>query len=104
MTIFQEISIPYINGNAFLEVSFHSFKLVSMIHNALEPDSSWPTIVLVATKEMLKFGYKLGQGFGAVGHGSPTFIELSDNKGRFGLGYEPTHEELFRLVAPGQPW
>ena len=104
MTIFQEMSIPYINGNAFLEVSFHSFKLVSMIHNALEPDSSWPTIVLVATKEMFKFGYKLGQGFGAVGHGSPTFIELSDNKGRFGLGYEPTHEELFRLVAPGQPW
>ena len=45
---------------------------------------------------MLKFGYQLGQGLGAVGHGSPTLNELSDNKGRFGLGYEPTHEELFQ--------
>ena len=49
----------------------------------------------MAIKEMLKFGYKLGQGLGAVRRGSPTLIELSDNKGRFGLGYESTHEELF---------
>jgi len=49
----------------------------------------------MAAKEMLKFVYKLGQGLKAVGHGSPTFVELSDNKGRFGLGYESTHEELF---------
>ena len=40
----------------------------------------------MATKEMLKFGYKLGQGFKAVGRGSPALIELSKNKGRFGLG------------------
>ena len=39
MTIFQKTSIPYIDANAFLEVSFHSFELVSMIHNALEPES-----------------------------------------------------------------
>ena len=49
----------------------------------------------MAIKEMLKFGYKLGQGLRAVGRGSPTLIELSKNKGRFSLGYEPTHEELF---------
>ena len=40
LTIFQETSIPYIDANAFPEVSFHSFKLVSMIHNASEPESS----------------------------------------------------------------
>ena len=39
MTLFQETSIPYINANAFLEASFHSFKLVSMVHNALELES-----------------------------------------------------------------
>ena len=49
----------------------------------------------MAAKEMLKFGYKLGQGLKAVGRESPTFIELLDNKGRFGLEYEPTYEELF---------
>ena len=45
---------------------------------------------------MLKFGYKLGQGLKAVGHGSLTLMELLDNKGRFGLGYEAIREELFQ--------
>ena len=57
MTIFQETSIPYIDANAFPKESFHSFKLVSMIHNASEPESSWPAAVLMAAKEMLKSGY-----------------------------------------------
>ena len=38
ITIFQKTSIPYIDANAFLEASFHSIKLFSMIHNALEPE------------------------------------------------------------------
>ena len=50
----------------------------------------------MAAKEMLKFGYKLGQGLKAVRHGSPTLVELLDNKGKFNLGYEPIHEELFQ--------
>jgi len=41
---------------------------------------------------MLKFGHKLGQGLKAVRYGSLALVELSDNKGRFGLGYEPPHE------------
>ena len=96
MTIFQETSIPYIDANAFPEVSFHNFKLVSMINNALELESSWPVAVLMATKGMLKFGYKLGQGLGAIGRRSPTLLELPNNKGRFSLGYESTHEEPFQ--------
>ena len=96
MIIVQKTSILYIDAKAFLEASFHSFKLISMIHNASEQESSCPAVVLMAAKEMLKFGYQLGQGLGAVGRGSPALIELSDNKGSFGLGYEPTHEELFQ--------
>ena len=49
----------------------------------------------MATKEMLKFSYKLGEGLGVIGHGNPAFVELSNNKGRFYLGYESTHEKLF---------
>ena len=67
MTIFQETSIPYIDANVFPEASFHNFELVSMIQIALEPMSSWPAVVLMAAKEMLMFGYKLGQGLVAVG-------------------------------------
>ena len=67
-----------------------------MIHNALELESRWIATVLMATKEMLKFGYQLGESLDAVGCGSPALIKLSDNKGRFSLGYKPTHEELFQ--------
>ena len=45
---------------------------------------------------MLMFGYKLGQGLRAIGRVSPTLIELSNNKGRFSLGYKPAHKELFQ--------
>ena len=96
MTIFQETSICNINANAFPEASFHSFKLVSMIHNALKFKLGWFVEVLMATKKMLKFKYKLGQGLGATGRESPILVELSDNKGGFSLWYEPTHEELFQ--------
>ena len=96
MTIFQETSIPYIDANVFPEASFHSFKLVSMIQNASKLESGWSAVLLMAAKEMLEFGYKLGQGLRAVSCGSPTLIELSNNKRRFDLGYAPTHEELFQ--------
>ena len=57
LTIFKETFIPYIVANAFPEATFHSFKLVSMISRALELKSAWPSSTLMATKEMLKFGY-----------------------------------------------
>ena len=67
-----------------------------MIHNASKPESGWPVAVLMIAREMLKFRYKLGQGLEVIGCRSLALIELLDNKGRFGLGYEPTHEELFQ--------
>ena len=50
----------------------------------------------MAAKEMLKFIYHLGRGLGAVGHGNASLIELSNNKGGFGLGYDPSNEEIFQ--------
>ena len=47
MTIYQEISIPYIDANAFLEASFHNFELVSMIHIVSKPKSDWPVAILM---------------------------------------------------------
>ena len=67
-----------------------------MIQNALELGFGWLVAILMAAKEMLKFGYQLGEGLRALGSGSLTLIELSNNKERFGLGYEPTYEELFQ--------
>ena len=96
LTIFKETSVSYIGANAFLEATFHSFKLVSMISRASELESAWHSTTLMATKEMLKFGYQLGKGFSAIGHRKAALIELPDNKGGFGLGYNPFDEELFQ--------
>ena len=95
LTFFKETFVPYIGANAFSEATFHSFELVSMISRALELKSAWPSATLMAAKEMLKFGYQLGQGLGAVGYGKTSLIELLDNKGGFGLGYKPFDEEHF---------
>ena len=57
LTFFKETYVPYIGANAFLKATFHSFKLVSMISRVLELESAWPSATLMATKEMLKFGY-----------------------------------------------
>ena len=95
LTFFKETFVPYIGANAFPEATFHSFELVSMISRALELKSAWPSATLMAAKEMLKFGYQLGQGLGAVGYGKASLIELLDNKGGFGLGYKPFDEEHF---------
>ena len=94
LTFFKETSFPYIGPNAFLEVTFHNFKLVSIISKALELESAWPSATLMATQEMLKFSYQLGQGLGAVGHRKVSLVELLDNKGGFGLDYDPSDEEL----------
>ena len=67
-----------------------------MISRASELKLVGPFTTLMTIKEMLKFGYKLGQGLGAVGHRKASLIELSNNKGGFGLGYNPFDEELFQ--------
>nr|XP_023872982.1 uncharacterized protein LOC111985560 [Quercus suber] len=96
LTIFKETSIPYIGANAFPEAIFHNFELVFMISRASELKSTWLFTTLMVAKEMLKFGYQLGQGLGAVGHRNVSLIELPDNKGGFGLGYDPSDKELFQ--------
>ena len=57
LTFFKETYVPYIGANAFSEATFHSFELVSMISRASELESVRPFAILIAAKEMLKFGY-----------------------------------------------
>ena len=97
MTIFQETSIPYIDAFAFPEASFHSFKIVSMIHNALEPGSSKPLAILMAVKEMLKFRYKLGQGLGVVGVGALLSLNSQITKEDLVWGTNPLMKNSFKL-------
>ena len=95
LSIFKETSLSYIGANTFLEATFHSFKIVSTISKASKLDSAWPSATLMVAKEMLKFGYQLGQGLGARGHGKDSLIELPNNKGGFSLSDHLSDEELF---------
>ena len=67
-----------------------------MIARASKLKSAWPSATLMVAKEMLKSGYQLGQGLGAIRHRKASLVELPNNKGGFGLGYDPSDEELFQ--------
>ena len=79
LTIFKETSIPYMGANAS-GGNFPQFELVSMISRASELESAWPSTTLMAAKEMLKFGYQLGQGLSVVGHEKAALIKPPNNK------------------------
>ena len=97
MIIFQETSITYIDANAFPEVSFHSFELVSMIHNASEPEFGWHIVFLMAIKEMLEFGYKLGQGLEAMGQEALLSLNSLITKEDSVWGMNPLMKNSFKL-------
>ena len=80
LTIFKDTSVPYIGANPFPEATFHSLELVSMISRTLELESAWLSATFMVAKEMLKFGYQLGQGLNAVGHGNASLIELRQQR------------------------
>jgi len=47
---------------------------------------------------MMKEGYKYGNGLGKNNRGSIMPLKLVKNKGRYGLGYKPTHADRRRMV------
>ena len=72
LTFFKETSVLYIRANAFLNATFHSFEPVSMVSKASKLELAQPSTTLMAAKEMLKFGYQLGQGLSAIGRGKAS--------------------------------
>jgi len=52
----------------------------------------------MVAKTMMKEGYKYGSGLGKNSTGSVKPLKLVENKGRYGLGYKPTHADLRRII------
>jgi len=52
----------------------------------------------MVAKTMMKEGYKYGNGLGKNNRGSIMPLKLVENKGRYGLGYKPTHADRRRMV------
>uniref|UniRef100_A0A2N9HY95 Uncharacterized protein n=1 Tax=Fagus sylvatica TaxID=28930 RepID=A0A2N9HY95_FAGSY len=85
--------IPYIDGCAPEEASFHSFEFVTVIHRvaAVEPRLSKAGIMVA--KEFVKAGFQPGQGLGYANQGRTTIVTLEGNKDKYGLGYTPTRRD-----------
>uniref|UniRef100_A0A2N9G9M9 Uncharacterized protein n=1 Tax=Fagus sylvatica TaxID=28930 RepID=A0A2N9G9M9_FAGSY len=83
--------IPYIDGCAPEEASFHSFEFVTVIHRvaAVEPRLSKAGIMVA--KEFVKAGFQPGQGLGYANQGRTTIVTLEGNKDKYGLGIAIPH-------------
>ena len=46
---------------------------------------------------MLKDGYELGMGLCRNNDGTTSLLKFAENRGRFGLGYEPTNADKRRI-------
>jgi hypothetical protein len=93
ISIYNDGAIPYIDGGASEEASFHSFEFVTVIHKvaAVEPKLSKAGIMVA--KEFIKAGFRPGQGLGCANQGRTAIVALEGNKDRYGLGYTPTRRD-----------
>ena len=56
---------------------------------------------LMVARVMLRDGYEPGMGLGQNGDGTTSLVKFIENRGRFDLGYEPTHANCHTLISSG---
>ena len=93
-------STPYIEATEeALETAFQALEIVSTTYvEPLKVNPRLSDVSLMVAKTMLKEGYKYGSGLGKRNAGSVKPLKLVENKGRYGLGYKPTHADRRRIV------
>jgi len=93
-------STPYTKATEeALETSFQALEIV--ITTYVEPFKVNPcqsSASLMVAKTMMKEGYKYGSGLGKNNTESVKPLKLVENKGRYGLGYKPTHADRRRII------
>ena len=93
-------STPYVEATKeSLEMSFQALEVVSnayMESLSVQPCSSGA--ILMVARVMLGHGYEPEMGFGRNDNGVASLVEFIGNRGRFGLGYEPTCADVRRIA------
>jgi len=93
-------STPYIEAaEETLETSFQALEIVSKTY--VEPFKVNPYLSsasLMMARTMMKEGYKYGSGLGQNNIRSVMPLKLVENKGRYGMGYKPTHADQRRMI------
>jgi len=93
-------STPYVE--AAEESLETSFQVLGIVNNAyVEAPSMQPRLSgasLMVARVMLKNGYEPEMGLGRNGDGTTSLVKFVENRGRFGLGYEPTRADKRRVT------
>jgi len=99
----RQLPTPYIDtSEEALETSFQFLEIVGTVY--VEPFKISPYLSkasIMMAKTMLKEGYKYGQTLGKNGQGLLNPLELTENKGRHGLGYKPTWADKKKIRKEG---
>ena len=93
-------STPYVEAaEESLETSFQVLEIVSnaYVESPLMHLRLSGTALMVA-RVMLNDGYESGMGLGQNGDGTTSLVEFTENRGRFGFGYKPSHTDKRRVA------
>ncbi|XP_060179912.1 uncharacterized protein LOC132609777 [Lycium barbarum] len=91
-SLYPEVSIPPIESVERLDGSvFHIKEIVCAVQAG---KIKLPQALMMVAWEMLKNGFRPGQGLGLNSNGIVEPIQLPGHNHTFGLGYEPTPEEI----------
>jgi len=92
-------STPYVEAaEELLETSFQALEVVSSAYvesPLMQPHLSGAA--LMVARVMLGHEYEPRIGLGRNGNGIASLVEFVENRGRFGLGYEPTRADKRRI-------
>jgi len=93
-------SMPYVEAaEESLETSFQALEIMSSAY--VESPSVMPRLsgaTLMVARVMLRNRYEPEMGLGRSGDGTTSLVVFAENRGRFMLGYEPTHADKRRIA------
>ena len=93
ISIYHDYAVPYIDGYASEEASFHSLEFVTVIHKVAVVEPKLSKAGIMVAKEFIKAGFQPGQGLGYTNQGRISIVTLEGNKDGYGLGYTPTKKD-----------
>ena len=92
-------STPYVEATKeSSETSFQALEVMSIacVEFPLVQPRLFDAALMVA-RVMLRDEYEPGMGLGRNGDGTESLVEFTENRGRFRLGYKPSHADT-RIV------
>jgi hypothetical protein len=93
ISIYNNQTIPCIDGYALEEAFFQSFEFFTVIHRVAAVEPKLSKIGIMVAKEFIRAGFQLGQGLGCANQGRTAIVTLEGNKDGYGLGYTPTRKD-----------